>query len=48
MARWPAATPHAGSELVVYPRGCMYSAREVTNAWEVGSDRWHGALSQKA
>lgn len=47
MARWPAATLRAGSELVVHPRGCVYSAKEVPNEWEVGSDRWHGATSQK-
>lgn len=48
--RWhtgPAATLRAGSELVVHPRGCVYSAKEVPNEWEVGSDRWHGATSQK-
>ena len=48
MACWPAATLCAGSELEVYPCGCVYSAKEVTNEWEVGSDRWHGAISQKA
>lgn len=47
MARWPAATLRAGSELVVHPRGCVYSAKEVPNEWEVGSDRWHGATSQR-
>lgn len=36
------------SALVIYPCGYMYSAKEVISEWEVASDRWCGARSQKA